>query len=513
MIDGARYSRILPASQFYLLNFTLGIGHFLVLLNAGAYLPMLPYVAGTMGEGIPYVVWGQSDYFTAMGAAFLIARPLMKRFGPKNVAISAYLAFSMASLFALFTIQSFPVYTSVRVLQGFSAGLSIIPSFFLLLEYYRQDKQHVATSLWGLAVFVPFSVGPVLGGWLAYRMGDWRLLFVFSFLVALSVAGILWALLADWEDETDPSFSLKRPVKAFLFLVTSALLLQEYFDVGLLSDLSSRFRELWWLLFACAFFAWLFWSENSRFRLVNFSLFSKPNFASGMLLLCLAFMMVQGAIVQYIIRIQVVEGYTAWHVGLLFLPLFLFSKPLSIFVQHRISKGMDPRIPAFLSILMLAGCFFWISEYVRPAPWEKLLPPQFLMGAALGLFFASMTAISLSHVPKGDLLHGVDLLNTARNLCAGLAITFSDIGWDRLSDYEIDRIAFQQDANAAKLLEFAPHLVHKRLDLEAQLVTFNDFFRILSIALLALAVAVWLLSPSVSKDPDMAIVENLGEEP
>ncbi len=510
------YSRILPAPQFVLLNLALGIGHFLVLLNAGAYLPMLPYVSGSMGEGIAYVVWGQSDYFTAMGSAFLIARPLMQRYGPKNVAIFAYLLFSASSISALLSVSHFAVFTAIRVVQGFAAGISIIPSFFLLLEYYREEKQQTAISLWGLALFIPFSIGPALGGWLAYKMGDWRLLFFFSCFISLLVAGILWALLADWEDKTDRSAS--PPYRLFFLFFAAAITLQEFFDVGLLSDLSSRFPELWWLFIAFALLSWLFWFENGRSAnpLVRFSLYSRPNYASGMLILCLAFMAFQGAVVQYVIRLQVVEGYTAWHAGLLFLPVFVFSKPLSILAQYLIREGADPRLLASLSFSGFSVCFWWISGYMRPATWETLLLPQFLMGAALGLFFVSMTAISLGHVSKAEQMHAVDLLNTARNLSAGLAITFSDIGWDRLSDLELNRLDSPDVSNSwrfASSFEGPARLLHEKIGLEASLLTLNDLFYLLSLFFVILAASIWLFRRQVSKDPDMTLLENLGEEP
>ena len=517
MINLYRYSKILTARQFVLFNLVLGIEHFLVLLNAGAYLPMLPYVTGTMDEPLAYVVWGQSNYFAAMGASFLIARPLMKRFGPKNVTLFAGILFSMTCLAALLSVHQFVLYTAVRMVQGYAAGLSLIPSFFLLLEYYRDNKQHVATSLWGLALFVPFSVGPVFGGWLAYTLGDWRLLFVISFFVSLAMTTILWALLADWEDETSPHVSLRSPMRLSIILLAAATVLQQYFNVGLLSDLSSRFGQFWWLFFAFVFLIWLFWFENSRSKtpLVHFSLFGRSNFGSGMLLLCLAFMAVQGGIVQYIIRMQTVEGYTAWHVGLLFLPVFLFSKPLSVLAQKSIRKGTDPRIFAFISLCMLAASFHWMSTYIRPATWETLLAPQFLLGAGLGLLFAPMTAISLAHVPKNDQLHGLDLLNTARNLAAGLAITFSDIGWDRLTELEANRVISPDTSDAARILQYtgSPHLIHEQLVRQASLLTFNDLYWLLSTALFGLAWAVWLLQPVVVRNPDMVILENLGEEP
>ncbi len=517
MINLHRYSKILTAPQFILFNLVLGIEHFLVLLNAGAYLPMLPYVTGTMDEPLAYVVWGQSDYFTAMGAAFLLARPLMKRFGPKNVTLFAGLLFSASCLAALLSVHHFVLYTIVRAVQGYAAGLSLIPSFFLLLEYYRDNKQHVATSLWSLAMFIPFSVGPAFGGWLAYRLGNWQLLFVLSFFGSLSMTAILWALLADWEDEINPHVSLSSPLRQSIILLAGCLTLQQYFNVGLLCDLSSRFGQLWWILFGFLFLTWLFWFEHARskHRLIQFSLFRRANFGTGMLLLCLAFMAVQGGVVQYIIRMQTVEGYTAWHVGLLFLPVFVFSKPLSVLAQKAIKSGTDPRILAFVSLCLLAASFRWISTYARPATWETQFAPQFLMGAGLGLLFVSMTALALAHVPKSDQLHGVDLLNTARNLSAGLAITFSDIGWDRLTQLETSRVISPDTSDPARILSYAGplHLIHRQLLQQSSLLAFNDLYWLLAVALFGLAWTVWLLQPVVARSPDMVILENLGEEP
>jgi len=519
MIDLKRYSRILPTSQFVLLNLTLGVGTSLILLNAGAYLPMLPYIAGSAGESIAYAVWGQSDYFTAMGAALLIARPLMLRFGPKNVVIFAYLLFATACITALMTIPFFFVYTCTRIVQGIAAGLSITPSFFLLLEYYREDRQKTAIYLWGLTLFMPFSIGPVLGGWLAYEMGDWRLLFIFSFFTALLVAGILWALLADWEDKVDTSFHISSPMRLFILFFISVLTLQEFFDVGLLSDLSSRFPILWWLFFASALLAWFFWYENGRSNnpLVRFSLFTHPNYAFGMLILSLAFMCFQAAIVEYILRLQGVEGYTAWHVGLIFLPLFVFSKPLSILASNLIHKGYDPRFLACISLITFAISFWWISGYIRPASWEELLWPQFLEGAALGLFFVPMTAVALSHVPKADHLHAVDLLNTIRNIAAGVAITLADIGWDRLTEFERNHLTSPDSSNAWRFTSLFNdnHLPHEQISLHASLLAINDLFYVLSLVFAILAVLIWFARPSPQKeaDSDMPLLEALGEEP
>ena len=516
-------SRILPPAQFVLLNLVLEIGHFLVLLNAGAYLPMLPNVAGKIGNGLAYAVWGQTDYFTAMGAAFLVTRDLMRRFGPKVVTISAYLLFATASLMAALATDHLFLYTALRVTQGLAAGMSIIPSFFLLLEYYRIKQQKIALALWGFAVFIPYSLGPVIGGWFAYVLGDFRLLFITSFFVAIFVAGTLWALLADWDDESDRAHSLIRPVISFLLFFGAALALQQVFNIGLLSDLVNRLRELWQYACIAGLLGWLFWVTNSGNTnpLVRLSLFRHTNYGLGMLLLNLGFMGLQGATVQYIIRFQVVEGFTPWHVGLLYLPIFVFSKPFSVIAQRLLHRGLDPRILASLSFAIVAICFYWIAEYNRPATWESMLWPQLWLGMAMGLFFVSMTAISIAYVPKQDQMHAVDLLNTIRNLCAGLAITFSDIAWDWMFAYEQNR-ATSPDTTTMQVytaeFQSAPmvHTLHEHIMLNIARLTFNDLFYSLSMLFATLTCLIWLTqhTPKISgKKLDFTMLETLGEEP
>lgn len=344
-----------------------------------------------------------------------------------------------------------------------------------------------------------------------------------SFFVASLVAGTLWALLADWNDECDVAHSLIRPGVSFLLFFGAALALQQVFNVGLLSDLVDRLPELW--LYACiaCMLSWLFWVTNSATNdsLVRLSLFHYPNYGLGMALLNLGFMGLQGATVQYMIRFQLVGGYTAWHVGLLYLPIFIFSKPVSLVAQRLLHRGADPRILASLSFAMVASCFYWIAEYNRPATWESLLWPQLWLGAAMGLFFVSMTAVSVAYIPKQDQMHAVDLLTTVRNLCAGLAISFSDIGWNWMFAYEQNRAT---SPGTATTQEFASqfqdrsmiHALHEHLVLDIARLTFNDLFYLLATLFVALTFLIWLTQPlpqASSKRLDSDMLETLGEEP
>lgn len=529
MIDWSAYSRTLPPAQFILLNIALGVGHFLVLLNAGAYLPMLPNIAGTIGKGIPYAVWGQSTYFVMMGAALLITRPIIRKWGPKNITLFAFLMFGTSSAAVLLALPNYALLTVARMAQGFAAGTTIISSFILLREGFQESKQQIAITLWSLALFIPFSIGPIVGGYFAYVEDDWRLLFVASTFVSYLVAGVLWALLSGRDDAPDRSSSVSAHLWLFAVFCAAALAFQQFFNIGIISDISNRWSTHWWLFAGFSCLAWLFWILNNAAKspLVDFTLFKYPNYAFGMLILCVSFLCFQGSIVEYILRLELVEGFTPWHAGLVFLPLFIFSKPLSIWAQHKIHHGRDPRQYACLSFFGFALSYWWLGSYMRPASWESLLWPQLLEGAALGLLFVPMTSISLSNIPEASQLHAVDVLNTARNLSAGFIIAFADTVWDRINAYQRNQIVSPDPGHAERFLMTLPgfvtapatathHLIAEKIGFQSGLLTLNTIFNSLALLFFALAFLIWFASPlhPVHTDPILdQIVESLGEEP
>ena len=490
---------------------------------------MLPYVAGSIGKAVPFAVWGQSNYVAAMGAAFLISRPIMKKFGPKNTAITAFLLFALTGFMVLASMTNYPAYSISRTLQGFAAGLSITPSLFLLLEQYKGPKHKVAISLWSLAAFTPFSVGPALGGYFAYVLDDWRLLFVVFSVLSFIVAGVIWALLGAKADHRDKSYRLTPMLGLFMIFFAVVASEQEFFNVGLLTNFTGRELSLWWIVCELAVLMWLFWVVNGEARepLIRFSIFKYKNFTFGLIMMGFAFMCIQGSIVQYVLRLQSVDGYTAWHSGLIFLPIFIFSKPFSILSQHYIHRGYDPRLMTCLSCIGFAMSFWWMGEYIRPATWETLFWPQVLEGAALGVFLISMNNVVLSNIPEKDLMHAVDILNSFRTLCAAIIITLSDVIWDRYAASARNHLVAADSGDLNRYLQNAStftkyssgqikHLLQAHITTQSGWITFNAMFHALAAAFVICGVLVWFASAShlvhKNKEKDL-IAESLSEEP
>jgi DHA2 family multidrug resistance protein len=118
-------------------------------------------------------------------------------------------------------------------------------------------------------------------------------------------------------------------------------------------------------------------------------------------------------------------------------------------------------------------------------------------------------------------MHAVDLLNTIRNLCAGLAITFSDIAWDWMFAYEQNRATSpdtttMQEYTAEFQSPSMVHALHEHIMLNIARLTFNDLFYFLSMLFATLTCLIWLTqhTPKISgKKLDFTMLETLGEEP
>ncbi len=129
----------------------------------------------------------------ALGLAFLIPR-LIGRLG--RVRLSALGILLMAAAAVLFVVQDLPAQVLGFVLRagGFAflyAGLSLF-----VMEHIPRDKLGRSEPLRMLSVGVAWTVGPLLGVWIAALWGAWAP-FVASAAVALVLLGYFWRLRFD----------------------------------------------------------------------------------------------------------------------------------------------------------------------------------------------------------------------------------------------------------------------------------------------------------------------------
>lgn len=512
----------MPWGQFVLFNAVVVSGHILVLFNAGAYLPMIPEVAGALGVNPVYADWPQTDFFVGLALSGPLSIWLVSHRGEARVFGEVFVGFAAAAAVCAWT-DDFAVFLVGRFFMGFLGGLSVPLSLNVLTRHYRAERRATGVTLWGLAALTPFSLGPLAGGWITDTLG-WRYLFYLDVPLALAVSVYGFLLLAQRD---------RRPAANPLDRVGLVLLAGALGFTQITLDSSEKF---YWILSptvigfggaAIGFTAYfLVWEWRAKHPLVDLRILLRRNFAVGALGIFGGMLFFQGLIALYIVQAQVVFGYSAFLSGLLMLPIALLSKPVSS-GMHWAVRRVDPRLLAFLNFLGFALFCFIVASYDRDVSYSALLWPQIALGIFLGGFFPALTVIALSGLSGTAELRGVGLFNMIRVAAQGLGIPVAAILWirrDYLEHYFLGQDGAPQRQVLGRALDVlsrhqisqaaARDLVAARIGEHAAMLAFNELFFVGAWAFSILAFVMLLARPVVFAESDRVrerAVEELAE--
>ena len=500
----------LGARKLVILNLVLGIGHFLVLFNTGAYLPMIPYAAAALGHAVPFGDWTQANFFMAMAFAFPIAPRLAARFGEVHVVVAAFLAFAAASAVCAST-GHFVTFLAARGLQGFAGGVTIPISYSAILRHYRPDQRNIGLILWGIAALMPFTLGPTLGGILIHVFG-WRALFVLN--VPLAVLVAIFCTVVLFQRET-ARVAERLDGVGFVLLAIGLIGALWAFDIAEVGDFwrSPRVGTLG-LTSLCALALFIAWEWDHPAPFIDLRFFRRRNFAVGGFGLFATALLFQGLMAIYVVQSEVALGYTALWVGFLILPMAIFSKLASI-LTHRWMTRIDPRWLGSAALSGMAFSCWLVASYNRSASFDALLWPQVLAGVFVGALFPPFAAIALSGLRGPAELRAGSILNLLRVSGQALGIPVFAVLWEvgrtvarhfvsasdglaRLHIAVVTQALARHGMDQAAAAGVIAHAFGKAADLMA----LGEVFHIATWAFLGLAALCLTAQPVVFAEPD-----------
>jgi len=529
----AGFPRRLRGWRFVLFNIALGLGHMVVLFNAGSYIALMPHVAGDLG-GVPPSLgtWAQTDFMIALALAFPIARWLSGRFGDYRLFAAAFVAYAAASCFCAVS-ETLRLFLPARIFLGFAGGVTLPIGQALLLKEYPPRLKSVGLGIWGLCTLAPFTVGFPIGGWLADEVG-WRYLFYLNIPFALAIAGVTGSLLYG------RGFQRRYIRFDFVGFVLLSLVLgglQTILNQGNDFDwLDSPFLQGVLIAVGVALPCLIVWELGERHPALDIRLFAHRNFAVGVVCLVLGFLSIQGLLSLLIVQLQLLLGYSSFLAGLLFLAMIFLAAPVTA-VMHELVKGVDARVFACLNLLGLAFTLSWIGLFDDPGSFDRIVWPMLLLGFFLGSFFTPLTAIALHGLSPGQVMRAAEEAALLRIAAGALGITLQGVMLFRRGPFHQLHLAdqfggrrfpsFDALRRLSSRLEAAgldAGLVQGKLQAvikqQAGILALNDAFLTAGYLFLGLAGLVWLarpthrpLHPSPAEDLREARAEELMEQP
>lgn len=527
------FPRRLRGWRFVLFNIALGLGHMVVLFNAGSYIALMPHVAGDLGGVLPSLgTWAQTDFMIALALAFPIARWLSGRFGDYRLFATAFVIYAVASYLCAIS-ETLRLFLPARIVLGFSGGVTLPIGQALLLKEYPVRIKSLGLGMWGLFTLMPFTIGFPIGGWLADEVG-WRYLFYLNIPFALAIAGVTGSLLYG------RGFQRRYTRFDFVgFILLSLLLggLQTILNMGNDFDwFDSPFLRGVLIAISIALPCFVIWELGERHPAMDVRLFAHRNFAIGVTGLVVGFLSIQGLLSLLIVQLQLLLGYSSFLAGLLFLIMIVLAAPV-IAIMHELIKGVDARVFACLNLLGLAFTLSWIGLFDDPGSFDQLVWPMLLLGFFLGSFFTPLTAIALHGLSPGQVIRAAEEAAALRIAAGALGITLQGVMLFRRGPFHQLHLADQfggrrfpsldvpqRLASRLEAAGFDPGMVQGKLlaviKQQAGILALNDAFLMASYLFLGLAGLVWLahpthrpLHPSPAEDLRETRAEELMEQP
>lgn len=180
-------ARYRPKSYGLFVVFIAIIGAFSSLVN-DMYLPTIPAMMREFHTTPSMTQMGLSMAMLGMGIGSVLWGSLSDHFGRKPILIISLLIFAVSTGVALLS-PDITFFVAVRLVQGFGAGGAMVLSTSIPADVFAGRQLGKLMGIVGAINGIAPAAGPLLGGFLADRVG-WRGIFVV--LLAIGIGMTIW---------------------------------------------------------------------------------------------------------------------------------------------------------------------------------------------------------------------------------------------------------------------------------------------------------------------------------
>lgn len=398
----------------------MALGAFMAVLDIQIVAASLPQIqAGLSASG---------DEISRVQSAYLIAEVMM-------IPIAAFLARALSTrvIFAIsaagFVLSSVGCGLSwnldslvvMRALQGFIGGAMIPLAFATAFTAFPRQWTGPLSAAMGLIITLAPTLGPTIGGYIS-ETSSWHWLFFVNILPGVIVTTVVW-LYCDF-DKAEPGLLRRFDVPGFLMMAVSLGFIEYVLEEGSKKDWLESPTIVWMSVIGLACGGYFITrSLKSRTPLVDFTTFANRNFAFGTLAAVGMGLTLFGLVFIMPLFLDRVRGLNSMQIG-----ATLITTGAAMFITAPIAgnaaRRMDPRIIAFIGLVLLAISTFSLSETTSEWSWRELFWPQVFRGSGLMCAMASINVIALGTLPLDKVKGAAGLFNLMRNLggALGLAI-------------------------------------------------------------------------------------------
>ena len=513
---GTDYPEYGSSRHKWLIALAVMLGTTLEVLDTSIVNVALPHMQGSFSASVDEIAWVLTSYLVANGIMIPMTGWISSRFGRKRYFLTSVAVFVAASGLCG-AAQSLDQMVLFRLIQG-AAGAAMVPSSqAILMETFPPNEQQLAMATWGMGLMVAPIMGPTLGGWITDNW-NWR----WNFFINLPIGAA--AFLMVWTFVHDPPYLRNRRAQGGKADYTGIILLviglgaaQLVLDRGQRSDWFSSPWVIYTTAFAALCLVGLTINElRVSEPILDLSILGIPVFSmSVMLMVAMSFALFGTGLLNPIF-LQEVMGYSAWKAGLVLAPRGLGTMAAMLIVGQLARYRYDTRPLIGVGFILMATSLWTMAGWNTQVSTWTVTWPSLVMGVGMGMIFPTLSATTLSCVSRERVGYAASLYNMMRNTGAAIGISYMTtvlVNHEQThQSYLVEHFTVfdaWKMSNAsihspnARGFDYLPQIltgqkqgigmVYGMIQRQAAMLSFNDIYRTLAIAMIILIPSFLLL--------------------
>jgi DHA2 family multidrug resistance protein len=469
----------------------------------------LPHIGGNLSASLEQMDWVLTSYIVAAAIMTPLSGWLAGRFGRKRVLVASVVGFTVSSMLCGMA-QSIDQIVFFRVLQGL-AGAGLVPlSQAVLLDINPPERHGRAMALWGQGVVLGPMLAPVLGGWLTDNY-SWRWVFYINVPFGILSAIGLMAYVRETDTRTN-----RFDFLGFGALSLAVGALQILLDRGELKDWFGS-PEIWIEtgIAIGALYVFMVHTLTAREPFISLSLFKDTNFSMGNLLVFIVGVVLYATMALLPPLLQDLLGYPVMTTGIAMAPRG-FGSFVSMYLAGRVIGRVDARLLIGIGIAVTAISLEMMCGYSPLMPQSLVWSTTFLQGLGTGLTYVTITTVAFATLGVQYRSEGTSMFNLVRNVGSSIGIAATGALLTRNTQVMHERLAAHILPWGGQIQLHAPFSLSAPAGLaalnaavtrQAQMIAYNDDFKLMFVLTLALIPLVLLLRPARARAAAPAVME------
>jgi EmrB/QacA subfamily drug resistance transporter len=392
------------------------LGTFTLILNNSMVNVAIPNFMDVFQISSFKAQWFMTIFMIAMGVATPLSGFFGDRLGKRKTFMYAMGLFVIGSFLASFSWNAYSM-MAFRSLQGAAAGIVMPLSMALIFQAVPREERGMALGIWGVASMMAPAIGPTIGG-ILIDFGRWQYLFLVNIPVGLMCLIAAYFLLDREENGISIHFDGKGFVLATLGILVFLLGMNQLNAPGGVTEVMN-----YTLMMLGVILIWWFVHHEmeTEHPLLNFRIFGQKAYRYSVWVTSMQSINLFAGILLLPIFLQSYLGFSAFHTGLVILPMALMSG-IGMTIGGRILDRIGPSfiVPGGLIVLTLMNAaMFWVDQTTSMVFLLILLS---LRGLSIGFVGIPATTMGMNTVPADMVSRASAINHVLRQIFAALGV-------------------------------------------------------------------------------------------